>query len=252
MLAQPRLARRPLRAAAVAEDRLEDRPRVPLHRERLRRAAPRDRVRVDAAQVAGAGAGVVRPVHRHLERGNLRLPCEVAGEELVHRDVRDDLDLVATAPRRPGQERAGGAGVDVVPARAQSRQHDGLVAVRGERLQDRRQLEARSLGLRRPVLHRHAVRDVERLEPVRRLAHRARRGRHRGRRHRVEQRQRERRAEPPEYGPPRQRLVHEGHLGPLLVFILSPDQSHPDAGRLTARRPPDGSRPPPCPLRRAW
>ena len=222
VLAQPRLARRPLRAAAVAEDRFEHRPRVPLHRQRLRRAAPGDRVRVDAAQVAGAGAGVVRPVHGHLERGDLRLPREVPGQQLVHRHVADDLRLVAPAARHPRQERAGGAGVDVVPARPESRQHGHLIAERRERLQDRRQLEARPLGRRSPVRHRHAVRDIERLEPVRRLARRAG-GRRRGcRRHRVEQRQRQRRAEPPEDGPPRQSLVNERHLRP------SPRGDHPN------------------------
>src|SRR4029077_11782267 len=34
VLAQPRLARRPIRAAAVAEQPLEHRARIPLHRER--------------------------------------------------------------------------------------------------------------------------------------------------------------------------------------------------------------------------
>ena len=42
VLPQPRFPRRALRAAAVAKQLLEHRPRVVLHRQRLRRAAPRD------------------------------------------------------------------------------------------------------------------------------------------------------------------------------------------------------------------
>ena len=130
-----------LGAAAVAEQPLEHRARVPLHRQRLRRAAPRKRVRVDAAQVAGARAGVGRRVHRELERCHLRLAGEMPREQLVHRDVGDDLDFVAAAARRAGQKRPGGAGVDVVPVRLDAREHEHLVAERRQRLENRRQLE---------------------------------------------------------------------------------------------------------------
>ena len=40
VLPQPRLARGPIRAAAVAEQPLEHGPRIPFHRQGLRRAAP--------------------------------------------------------------------------------------------------------------------------------------------------------------------------------------------------------------------
>ncbi len=119
VLAQPRLARRPLGAAGVAEQLLEHRARVVLHRQRLRRAPPRQRVRVDAAQVAGAGAGIGRRIDGELERGDLRLPGELPREQLVHRDVGDDLDFVPATARRAGEERPGGARVDVVPVRLQ-------------------------------------------------------------------------------------------------------------------------------------
>ena len=187
MLAQPRFARRAIGAAAVAEQLLEHRARVELHRQRLRLAAPRQRVRVDAAQVAGARAGVGRRIHRQLERGDLRLAGEVPREQLIHRDVGDDLDFVAPAARRAGQERSGRAGVDVVPVRLEPGEHEHLVAERRQRLEDRRELEGRALGLRQPVLHRHAVGHVEGLEPV----HRLRRGAREGRRHGIQQRQRQ-------------------------------------------------------------
>ena len=223
VLAHPRLARRPVGAAAVAEQGLEDRARVPLHRERLGAAAPRDRVRVDAAQVAGAGPGVVRPVQGDRERRHLGLPREVAREQLVHRDLAEDLGLVAAAARHAGQERPGGAGVDVVPARPESREHDRLVPERRERLEDGRQLEAGPLALRRPVRHRHPVGDVERLEARRRLRGGPPRGGRRGRRgHRVEERQRQRRADASENGPPWQRLVDQGHVRRLLMPSRGP------------------------------
>ena len=172
VLPQPRFARAPIRAAAVAEQPLEHRPRIPLHRQRLRRAAPRQRVRVDAAQVAGARAGVGRGVHRQLERRDLRLAGEMPREQLVHRHVGDDLDLVASAARGAGEKRSGGAGVDVVPVRLDARQHEHLIPERRQRLQNRRELERAALALRRPVLHRHPVRHIESLEPMRRLARR--------------------------------------------------------------------------------
>ena len=213
MLPQPRLAGGAIGAAAVAEQLLEDRARVELHRQRLRRAAPRQRVGVDAAEVAGAGAGVVGRIHRQLERGHLRVAGEVPRQQLVHRHVGDDLDFVAPAARRAGQERARGAGVNVVPVGLESRQHQHPVAERRQRLENRRQLEGRALGLRQPVVHRHPVRDVEGLEPVDRF----RRGAGQDRRHRLQQRQADRRAEAPQHGAPRQALRGEkGHWDPRI------------------------------------
>src|SRR5215467_11945388 len=55
VLPKPRFARLAIGAAAVAEQPFEDGARVPLHRQRLRGAAPRQRVRVDATQIARAG-----------------------------------------------------------------------------------------------------------------------------------------------------------------------------------------------------
>ncbi len=127
------------------------------------------RVRVGATEVAGARAGVGRRIHRELERGELRLPGELPRQQLVHRDVGDDLDLVAPAARRAGQERSGGARVDVVPVRLEARQDEHLIAERRQRLEDGRQLEGRAFALRRPVLHRHPVRHIEGLEAMRRL-----------------------------------------------------------------------------------
>ena len=90
-------------------------------------------------------------------------------EQLVHRHVGEDLDFVSSAARRAGQKRSGGARVDVVPARLDARQHEHLIPERRQRLQNGRQLERGALPFRRPVLHGHPVRHIERLEPVHRL-----------------------------------------------------------------------------------
>ena len=166
VLAQPRLARGTIGAAAVAEQFLEHRARVELHRQRLRLAAPRQRVRVDAAEIAGAGAGVVRRIHRQFERPQLCLAREMPGQQLIHRDIGDDLDFVASASCRAGQKRSRRAGVNVVPVRLEARQDQHLVAKRRERLENRRHLEVGARGLREPVLHRHPVGDVEGLEAL--------------------------------------------------------------------------------------
>ena len=78
------------------------------------------------------------------------------------------IDFVPASARGAGEERSGGAGVDVVPARVDARQHQHLVLERRQRFENRRELERASLALRRPVLHGHAVGHVEGEEPVRR------------------------------------------------------------------------------------
>ena len=217
MLPQSRFARRPLRAAAVAKQLLEHRSRIPLHRQRLRGAPPGERVGVDATQIAGASARVGRSIHREFERCHLRLPGEVPREQLIHRNVRDDFHLVASAVRRARKKRPGGARVDVVPVRFDARQHQHLVPVRRQRLQNRRKLEGAPFTLRRPILHGHSVRHVERLESMRRLRGGPRPPRECGK-HGIQKRQRHRRAEPSQHGPPRQRFrSQESHVCRLLI-----------------------------------
>ena len=205
MLMQPCLTRTALGAAAVAEQFLEDRPRVVFHRQGLRGALPRNRVRVGAAQDARARTGVRRHVHRQLERRHLRLLPELLRQDLVHRDIGKDLDLVPTAARRAGQEGPRGAGVNVVPVRLQARDDDHLVSVRLQRLEDGRQDKVLAHALRRPERHGHAVGDVEGLKAMCRLAGRNRAHRERGH-HGVEERQRERGAETTQNRATRQRF----------------------------------------------
>ena len=143
VLPQPRFARRPVRAAAVAEQPLEHRARVVLHRQRLRRRCARRacacrrssgcRCRRRRSPGRPSTARATPPASR------LR---ELPREQLVHRHVGDDLDLVSSAARRAGQKRSGRAGVDVVPVRLDAGQHEHLVPERRQRLQDRRSSKA--------------------------------------------------------------------------------------------------------------
>ena len=137
MLLHPRFASRPVRAARIAEEALENGPRVVFHRQRLRRAAPRQRMRINAAQVARAGAGIGGGIHGQFERRHLCLFAEMTREQLVDRHVRENLDFIAAAARRSGQKRSRRAGMNVVPAGVKTGQDDHLIPVRGQRLQDR-------------------------------------------------------------------------------------------------------------------
>ena len=155
--------------AAVAEQPLEHRPRVVLHRQRRGGRAPRDRLGVGAAQAGGALPGVGFLVDRELQRGERRRGAELAREHLVDRRVGHHVGLGRSAAPRAGQERARRARMDVGPRGVEPREDEHPVAERRQGLQDRRQLEAASHRRRRPVLHRHAVRHEDRLEAANRL-----------------------------------------------------------------------------------
>ena len=149
---QARFPRVTIGAAAIAEQLLENRSRIPLHRQRLRGTAPGERMRVDAAQIAGAGACVGRSIHGQLERSDLRFAGEVTGEQLVHRDVGDDFDFISAAVRGAREKRPGGAGVDVVPVCFDAGQHQHLIPERRQRFKDRGQFESRAFAFRRPSI----------------------------------------------------------------------------------------------------
>ena len=141
--------------------------RIPLHRQGLRGAAPGERVEIGAAQIAGAGARVGR-----------QSPCDISSDAScvslakcrpsswsIETSAMISISLLPAA-RSAGEKRSGSARVDIVPTRLDAREHQHLIAVRGQRLQDRRQFEsAVPSPFRSPILHRHSVGHVKRLEP---------------------------------------------------------------------------------------
>jgi hypothetical protein len=104
LLRQSRFACGFARATAVAEQALEDGARVVFHRQRLCRAAPRDRVRVSATENPGAGTRVRRRIHREIEGSDLCFAGEVTCQQLIHRHVGQNLHFVSAAARRASQE----------------------------------------------------------------------------------------------------------------------------------------------------
>ena len=205
-------------AAGVAEQPLEDRPRVGLHGQRRRRAAPADGVGVGAGVAAPARAHVVARLERELERRELGVPARLPRHELVHRDARAELRALGALGGDAGQEAGGARLVDVVgPLVAEPRHHEQAVAEPRQRLENRRDLEAGPLARGRPLLHDDAVRHVDDAEPP----HRGGRGpAHRGQggHHAVEQRQGQRRPHAAEHRTPGKGLLGDHHDSDLRIW----------------------------------
>src|SRR5205807_2642856 len=115
------------RTSTVAKQLFKDSTRVVLHRQWLRFAAPRDRVGVGATQIASAGAGIGRTVHRKFERSDLGVFSEVPGEQLIDRDLREYFQLVCASACGARQKRSRCARMDVNPACVEAREHEQLI-----------------------------------------------------------------------------------------------------------------------------
>ena len=86
------------RAAALAEQPLEDDPRMRLGRQRRRRRRPREVVLVDAGVAVVALADGLEQVHRQLERRQLRLLADLLRGDLI--DRRAEVVVRALGPLR--------------------------------------------------------------------------------------------------------------------------------------------------------
>ena len=224
-----REARRLRRVVAVAEQPLEHRARLVLHRQRRRRVAPRQRVGVGAAVAGLARADQLVRVEAQLERRQLRVLAERLRGDLVHRHAGADVGAFGLLRVHAGEERRRGAHV-IAGALAVGRKRrlvrqagddEQPVAERRERLEDRRQLEARAVGRRRPLLHLDAVRHVDDRQPARRRRTRPRAASER-RHHAVEQRQRQRGAEAAQERPAGQRHLGDEHHACLSIPMQLP------------------------------
>ena len=194
------------RGARLAEQPLEHRARIDLHRQRRRRRAPGDRVGVGAAVSGRARADVAGEVlRRQFERREGRVLTDLRGHDLIDRDAGENV-LGLRALRSHTGEPPCRADRVIATRRGrpdQVRDHHDRVAEWFERLQRRRELESRSDAGRRPRFHDRAVGNEHRPEACARLR---RRLRERGdrRHHRVEQRQRDRGADSAQERSPRQ------------------------------------------------
>ena len=204
--------------SGVAEQPFEDGAGVVLARQRRRLAAPRDRIRVGATEADIARAGDIAAVERQLERSELGVLLEAPRDQLIQGDARQQVRL---GPRRgdAGQEPGRRARVHAGIARhaVQAGQDVHLIGERLDPLQNARDLEVLSLGRRREVLHRHSVRDVDDAEPADRVRRRRADGGKR-RRHAVEERERQRGADAPQHGPPRNRFLRDDHESDLRIW----------------------------------
>ena len=99
------------RAAAFAEQALEDDPRMRLGRQRRRRRRPGEVVLIDAGVAVVALADDRQQVHRQFERRQLRLVADLLGGDLI--DRRAEIVVGALGLLRLGgaQERGVGGGV---------------------------------------------------------------------------------------------------------------------------------------------
>ena len=172
-----RAARRGIGAAAVAEQPLEDDPRVVFHRQRRRRAAPGDGIGVGAAEAGVARAGEVAPSSASSSDASWVCSAELLRSNLIDRDAGLDLGRVGSLrlnagqePRRRARMHAGAvpaaepAACCASPLSTTSRSRNGSAAA------GREELEAGALRRRRPLLHDHAVRHVDDTEAATALA----------------------------------------------------------------------------------
>ena len=158
--ATPRQPGRRVGAVAVAEQPLEDDARVVLHRQRRRRAAPGDRVGVGAAVAGSQAPDEVAPTRARARATRAACACPSSWRRSGPSRCRHWM----SAPSvffgvHAGQAASAGARM-VARAVAEQRvgllvrqaaQHEQPIAERRQRLQDRRELERRALGRRRPA-----------------------------------------------------------------------------------------------------
>ena len=207
-----------IRTAGVTQQALEDRPRIGLHRQRRGRAPPADRVGVCAGVSTTTRSHIVARLQGQLQR--TRAACAGPPSRanlLVHRHAGAELGALRALRRHAGQEARGSGLVNVVRALvAESRHDQQAVPEPLQRLQYRGDLEPGARRRGDPLVHHDAVRHVDDAEPPDRL----RRGpaeRGQRRHHAVEQRQRQRGADPAEDRAARERLSADHHDSDLRI-----------------------------------
>ena len=100
----PGETRRPGRVVAVAEQALEHRARLVLHRQRRRRVAPRQRVGIGAAVAGLARADQLVRIEAQLQRGQLRVLAERLRGKLIHRHAGANVGAFGLLRVNAGEE----------------------------------------------------------------------------------------------------------------------------------------------------
>ena len=231
---------------AVAEQPLEHRAGVVLHRERRRGRRPGERVDVDAVVAVVAVPDEEAVLQGELERREPRVAAELPRRDLVDRCGQPDVGALGhLRARRAQPARVGarvlGVAVGAVPLRVavlHVGENQRLVLHRREPLQDGRELQRAALARRRPAIGApgrpgdRPVREVDEAEPADGARRGAGRGRER-RHHRIEQRQGQGRPDTPQERPSRQVLLRDDHRFGL---------SQREATTAAAGESPDGGR----------
>ncbi len=198
----------------VGKEPLEDEPRIDLARHRRRFVAPRNVIRIRARIAGVALAALPAWLEPELERAEARLPARGVRGHLVRGNADANLRALALERLRASEPASRRARVvaSAVRVRAalvlrETAEHEQLVFVRLERLQNIRQIEVCAVRGRRPVRHVRAVRDEKKRHACGRLfCDRAGERLHRD--HCIEHRQRDRGAEAAE-----KRAAWDGECG---------------------------------------
>ena len=204
-------------AVAVAEQPLENRARIALHRVGRRRRPPGDGVHVGATVAGVAVADDVGGIEGELERCQGGRRADLPGRDLIgggaHLHIGPLGPLGMHAAQPPGARTrvvSSAVAERLELAMGQVGHHDHLLAERRERLERGRPLELAAHTIRRPGRVVGTVRDVDEGEPARGARGRAGHGRQR-RHHGVQQRQRHRGSHSPQHRPARQGLLRDDH-----------------------------------------
>ena len=199
-----------------AEEPLEHRAGVALHRHRGRGVLPRVGVLIDAAVPVLAASDDVLVVERELQRAQRGVGADRRRRHLVHRGARLDvraLGLLRTNAAQPGGMHAGvhpaALALRLRPLVAQAAQHHHVVAERLERLQHRGHRVPLPGGGGVEVRQIRAVGRIDEAQP----GHPAlpRRDGGQRRHHRIQKREGQRRPHPAQEAPSRQRHFRNDH-----------------------------------------
>ena len=213
-----------VQAVAVAKQPLEDFARIDGDGQRGGLVAPGQGVGIGTAVASVAAAHQAGRLQAHFQRGDLGEFGELLGHHLVHRNAVGQVGAFSLLDVHAGQVSAAAAAV-IASAVAQGfglamvQIADDLefLAIRFQRLEDRRHLIIRACLGRNPVLHLHAVGGIDDVQPLADLGRQFGRDAA-GRHHCVHQRQRQGGAGPAEQVAAIHGFARDDHFSGVLLM----------------------------------